>query len=412
MKRVVVTGMGLITPIGNNINESWKNLISGISGVGNITKFNSQSFLTKIAAEIKKFSPSDFLKAKDIRRLSLFAQYGVVAGIAAIEDSMMLTYPELNKEKIGIITGTSRGAFSSLEQVKDVFNIKGFKSISPFFIPGSMNSAINGYLSIYYGLKGINYNISNGCVSGNQAIGEAVRHIQSGNATIMIAGGAESPITPLIISGYNACKALSIQNEKPQLAAKPWDKNRDGFVMGEGAGMLILEEYTHAVKRKAKIYAELIGYASNSDASHITTPSFEGTSRCLQLALENAQITPEMVQHINAHGTSTFLGDKNETNAIKNVFGHHAYKLAVCSTKPMTGHLLGAASAIEAIFTVLTVKNDIVPPTINLFTADPECDLNYVTKVAKKIPIKYAMNNSFGFGGVNAVVIFKKYEHP
>lgn len=408
MKRVVVTGIGLVTAIGNNVDQSWQNLLSGVSGVGNITKFETQRFATTIAAEIKNFYHADILSNKDNRRMSLFTQYGVIAGISAIEDSMLLSCLELDKEKIGIITGTSRGAIASIEAQQ--ISTKGHKGISPFFVPGTMHSAINAYLSLRYGFRGVSYNITNGCVSGNQAIGEAMHHIRRGDANVMITGAAESPITPLIISGYNACKALSCQNENPALAAKPWAKNRDGFVMGEGAGILVLEEYTHAIKRNAKIYAELIGYASNSDAYHITSPSFEGTSRCMQLALENAKVCPEQIDYINAHGTSTLLGDRNETNAIKHVFGSHAYKLMITSTKPMTGHLLGAAPAIEAIFTVLSIKNDIIPPTINLSIRDPECDLNYVTNHAQNSSIQYAMNNSFGFGGVNAITLFKKYQ--
>ncbi len=406
-RRVVVTGIGIVSPVGNDLATAWDNIKNGRSGIDAITYFDTTDFATKFAGEVKNFSTTGFMDDKDARRVDKFIRYGMVAGVQAVRDAG-LEDGNINKERVGIIIGSGIGGLPLIEDTKELIQEKGVRRISPFFIPGAIGNMVAGNLSIMYGYMGVNYGIVSACATSNHCIGDAMRYIEYGDCDVMIAGGAESTISPLGVGGFIACRALSARNDDPKTASRPWDRDRDGFVLGEGSGVLVLEEYEHAKARGAKIYAELIGYAATADAYHITSPSLAGPTRSIQLAMHNAKINANQVDYVNAHGTSTPLGDLNESNAVKNAFGDHAYKLSISSTKSMTGHLLGAASGIEAIFSIMAINDGIIPPTINLNNQDPECDLDYTANVAKEREIKIAMSNSFGFGGTNSTVIFKK----
>ena len=406
-RRVVVTGIGIVSPVGNDLTTAWDNIKNGKSGIEPITYFDTTDFSTKFAGEVKNFSTEGFMDDKDARRMDKFIRFGMVAGVQAVRDSG-LENSNINKERVGIIIGSGIGGLPLIEDTKEILQEKGVRRISPFFIPGAIGNMVAGNLSIMYGYTGVNYGIVSACATANHCIGDAMRYIEYGDCDVIIAGGAESTISPLGVGGFIACRALSSRNDDPKSASRPWDKDRDGFVLGEGSGILVLEEYEHAKARGAHIYAELIGYAATADAYHITSPNLAGPTRSIKLAMHNAKINPEQINYVNAHGTSTPLGDINESNAVKAAFGDHAYKLSISSTKSMTGHLLGAASGVEAIFSIMAIKEGIIPPTINLQNQDPECDLDYTANVAKERPIEIAMSNSFGFGGTNSTIIFKK----
>jgi len=407
-RRVVVTGMGMVSPLGLDLMSSWKAVIEGKSGVGYITHFDASDYSVRIAAEVKGFDPSNYIELKEVKKMDRFIHFAVAATHMAFEDSMLKITPE-NAERTGIVIGSGMGGLPAIEYYHRILLEKGWKRVSPFFIPMVIVNLAAGQISIRYGIKGPTLAVTTACATGNHSIGEAFRMIQYGDADVIIAGGAEAVITPMAIAGFAVMRALSTRNDEPEKASRPFDSDRDGFVMGEGAGILILEELEHAIKRGAKIYAELVGYGMSSDAYHITAPAPAGTggASCMKMALNDAGISPEEVDYINAHGTSTKQGDELETQAIKTVFGEHAYKLSVSSTKSMTGHLLGAAGGVEAIFTILSIYEDIVPPTINLDNPDPECDLDYVPYKPRKKQVRYAMSNSFGFGGTNASLLFK-----
>ncbi|MCX7856900.1 MAG: beta-ketoacyl-ACP synthase II [Deltaproteobacteria bacterium] len=410
-RRVVVTGLGLVTPLGIGIENVWRRILNGESGISYISRFDTTNHETKIAGEVKDFKPEDYINPKDLKRMDLFIQYALAATKIALEDSGLDVSKE-NPERVGVVVGTGLGGLPTLEHYHKVLLEKGPSRISPFFIPMLIANEASGHIAMKYGFKGPNLCIVTACATGSHSIGEGFRIIQYGDADVMIAGGTEANLTPLTIGGFNAMKALSTRNDPPERASRPFDKNRDGFVVGEGAGIVILEELTHAKMRGAKIYAELIGYGYNADAYHITAPcpDGEGFVNCMKMALSDARINPEEVDYINAHGTSTELNDAIETLAIKKVFKDHAYKLAVSSTKSMIGHLLGAAGAVEAIFTVLTIRDNICPPTINYETPDPECDLDYVPNIARERRVNVGMSNSFGFGGTNSVLVFRRYQ--
>jgi 3-oxoacyl-[acyl-carrier-protein] synthase II len=409
-RRVVVTGVGLVTPLGIGIDNVWRSILSGESGISRITRFDASNLETKIAGEVKNFKPEEYINPKDLKRMDLFIQYALAAAQIAIEDSGIDIKKEI-PERVGVVVGTGLGGLPTLEHYHKVLLEKGPSRISPFFIPMLIANEAPCHISMKYGCKGPNLCVVTACATGAHSIGEAFRIIQYGDADIMIAGGTEANLTPLTIAGFNAMKALSTRNEFPERASRPFDRERDGFVVAEGAGVLILEELGHAKKRGAKIYAEIVGYGYNSDAYHITAPcpDGEGFIKCMEMAIKDAKINPEEVDYINAHGTSTELNDKVETLAIKKVFGDYAYKVPVSSTKSMIGHLLGAAGAVEAIFTILSIRDNICPPTINYENPDPECDLDYVPNVAREKKIQIAMSNSFGFGGTNSVLIFRRY---
>lgn len=406
-RRVVVTGLGVISPVGNGVQTAWNNLIAGKSGITNITKFDTSAFASTIAGEVKDFNVEDYLSAKDARRMDTFIQYGLAAGIEAFKDSG-IEVTEENAERIGVSIGSGIGGMQFIEDTDVLYHESGPRKISPFFIPGTIINMISGNLSIMFGLKGPNVAIVTACTTGTHSIGDASRMIEYGDADVMIAGGAEAAITQLSVGGFAAARALSTRNDDPATASRPWDKDRDGFVIGEGAGVMVLEEYEHAKKRGAKIYAELSGYGMSADAYHMTAPNMDGPRRSMRNAMQNAAINPDAVQFVNAHGTSTPLGDANETNAIKAAFGEHAYKLVVNSTKSMTGHLLGGAGGLESVFTVLSIHHQISPPTINIFNQDPECDLDFCANTARDLKIEYALKNNFGFGGTNGSLVFKK----
>ncbi len=406
-RRVVVTGLGVISPVGNGVQTAWKNLIAGKSGITNITKFDTSAFASTVAGEVKDFNVEDYLSAKDARRMDTFIQYGLAAGIEAFKDSG-IEVTEENAERIGVSIGSGIGGMQFIEDTDVLYHESGPRKISPFFIPGTIINMISGNLSIMFGLKGPNVAIVTACTTGTHSIGDASRMIEYGDADVMIAGGAEAAITQLSVGGFAAARALSTRNDDPATASRPWDKDRDGFVIGEGAGVMVLEEYEHAKKRGAKIYAELSGYGMSADAYHMTAPNMDGPRRSMRNAMQNAGINPDAVQFVNAHGTSTPLGDANETNAIKAAFGDHAYKLVVNSTKSMTGHLLGGAGGLESVFTVLSIHHQISPPTINIFNQDPECDLDFCANTARDLKIEYALKNNFGFGGTNGSLVFKK----
>jgi 3-oxoacyl-[acyl-carrier-protein] synthase II len=411
-RRVVVTGLGLITPLGIGVETTWENLINGRSGIVKITQFDASAFPTQIAGEVKNFNPEDYIEFKSIKKMDRFIQFAVAAATMAVDDSG-LKITESNSERTGVIVGSGMGGLNTIEHYNIVLLEKGPRKITPFFIPMLSINLASGQISIRFGAKGPNSAISTACATGSHAIGDAFKIIQRGDADVMIAGGAEAVITPLGIGGFDAMKAISTRNDEPEKASRPFDIDRDGFVVGEGAGIMILENLQKALERGAKIYAEVIGYGMTSDAYHITSPSpgGEGASRCMALALRDGGVEPSEIDYINAHGTSTKYGDEIECSAIKTVFGEHAYKVAISSTKSMTGHLLGAAGGVEAVFSVMSILNGIIPPTINLNNIDPECgNLDYVPHTARKMPINYVLSNSFGFGGTNACLLFKKFE--
>ena len=406
-RRVVVTGLGVVSPVGIGVQASWADLIAGKSGISKITKFDASNFASQIAGEVKGFDVSQFLPAKDARRMDTFIQYGLAAGIEAVKDSGIVATEE-NAERIGVVIGSGIGGLGLIEDTNDTYDEGGPRKISPFFIPGTIINMISGNLSIMYGFKGPNVAIVTACTTGTHCIGDAARMIEYGDADVMVAGGAEAAITELSVGGFASARALSTRNDDPATASRPWDRDRDGFVIGEGAGVMVLEEYESAKKRGAKIYAELIGYGMSADAYHMTAPNMDGPRRSMCNALKNAGVNPGEVQFINAHGTSTPLGDTNETNAIKAAFGEHAKKLVVNSTKSMTGHLLGGAGGLESVFTVLSIHHQISPPTINIFNQDPECDLDFCANTARDMKIDIALKNNFGFGGTNGSLVFRK----
>lgn len=409
-KRVVITGLGAISPIGNTVEETWQNALKGVSGIDLITKFDTTNFSVKFAAEVKNFKVADYIPAKDARRMDVFIHYGMAASIQAIRDAGLENNENINKQRIGVAVGSGIGGLPNIENTQTEYLKTGTKRISPFFIPGTIINMISGNISVMYGYQGPNLAIVTACSTGTHSIGEAARLIQYGDADIMIAGGSEAVVCPLAIGGFAAARALSTRNDDPKTSSRPFDKDRDGFVLGEGAGVLVLEEYEHAKARGAKIYAEIAGFGMTADAHHMTAPLEDGSgaARCMSLALQNADLSPNDVDYINAHGTSTPLGDVAETTAIKAAFGETAKNLVVNSTKSMTGHLLGAAGGIEAVFTALAIKNQISPPTINIFNQDERCDLDYCANQARQMEIRAALSNSFGFGGTNGTLAFKR----
>jgi len=408
-RRVVITGLGVVSPVGNTVEQAWQNVLAGRSGIDRITRFDVSSFPVQFAGEVRDFDITQYLPAKDARRMDLFIHYGMAAGIQAIKDAGLEAHPA-NADRIGVSIGSGIGGVPLIESTRDDFIASGVRKISPFFIPGSIINMVAGNLSILYGYKGPNIALVSACSTGTHSIGDAGRLIEYGDADIMIAGGSESCICPSGLGGFCAARALSTRNDDPKTASRPWDKDRDGFVLSEGAAVMVLEEYEHAKARGARIYGELAGFGMSADANHITAPceDGEGAARCMNNALRNAQLNPQDVQYINAHGTSTPLGDKAETVAVKRAFGEHAKNLVVNSTKSMTGHLLGAAGGIEAVFSTLAVYHQISPPTINIFNQDEACDLDYCANTAREMKIDTAMSNSFGFGGTNATVVIKR----
>jgi 3-oxoacyl-[acyl-carrier-protein] synthase II len=409
-RRVVVTGLGCVSPLGIGVDETWKGIVEGRSGITRITKFDASNLPSQIAGEVKNFKPQDFMPEKLVSRVDTFIQYAIASARMALEDAKLVDV-ELG-ERAGVIIGVGMGGVGQVEHYTRILDERGYKRVTPFFIPMIIPNMAAGQVAILFGAKGPNLAVCTACAAGNHAIGEAYRMIKNGLIDIAICGGTESLITPLTVAGFAVMKALSTRNDEPEKASRPFDAKRDGFVIAEGAGILVLEELTHAQKRGAKVYAELIGYGATCDAYHMTAPSpdGEGAETCMKLALEDANIAPNEVDYINAHGTSTPLNDVAETKAIKKVFGEHAYKLMVSSTKSMTGHLLGGAGGLEAVITVKALETGIVPPTINLEEPDPECDLDYVPNQARRANIKVAMSNAFGFGGTNACLVFKKWE--
>lgn len=409
-RRVVVTGVGAVTPLGNDVETTWKGIIEGKSGIGPLTRVNADEYPAKVAAELKDFNPEVFMDRKEARKMDRFTQYAVASALMAVKDAD-LTINEENSERVGVWIGSGIGGMETFEQQYETFQKRGYKRVSPFFVPMLIPDMATGQVSITLGARGFNSCTVTACATGTNSIGDAFKVIQRGDADVMVTGGAEAPITKMSVAGFCANTALST-NPDPQTASRPFDKNRDGFVMGEGAGIIILEELEHALARGAKIYAEIVGYGATGDAYHITAPApgGEGGARAMKMAINDGGLQPQDIDYINAHGTSTEYNDKFETLAVKEVFGEHAYNLAMSSTKSMTGHLLGAAGGVEAIFTVLAMRDSILPPTINYETPDPECDLDYVVNKARSKEIKAAMSNSLGFGGHNATIVFKKYE--
>ncbi len=408
-RKVVITGLGIISPVGNTVEQAWQNILAGRSGINKITRFDASTFPVQIAGEVKDFDITKYLPAKDARRMDTFIHYGMAAGIDAIRDAGLEAHPA-NAERIGISIGSGIGGLPMIEATRDEFNVSGVRKISPFFVPGSIINMISGNLSILYGFKGPNVALVTACSTGTHSIGDAARYIEYGDADIMIAGGAECTVSPLGLGGFCAARALSTRNDDPQTASRPWDKDRDGFVLSEGAGVLVLEEYEHAKARGARIYGELAGFGMSADANHMTAPCEDGAgaANCMTNALRNARVNLEEVHYLNAHGTSTPLGDKAETIAVKRAFGDHAQHLVVNSTKSMTGHLLGAAGGIEAVFSTLAVYHQISPPTINIFNQDEACDLDYCANTARQMKIDVAISNSFGFGGTNGTVVIRR----
>jgi 3-oxoacyl-[acyl-carrier-protein] synthase II len=409
-KRVVVTGLGLVTPLGIGLEPSWNALIAGTSGIGPLTQFDASQLPVRIAGEVKNFDPAPYIEAKEIKKMDRFIHFAMAAATMAVEDSG-LTVTESNAERVGVIVGSGMGGLHAIEHYHKALLERGYRKVTPFFIPMLIINLASGNISIKFGARGPNSAIATACATGSHAIGDAFRLIQRGEADAMIAGGTEACITPLGIVGFAVMKALSTRNDDPERASRPFDAERDGFVVGEGSGVVILESLETALSRGARIYAEVIGYGMSSDAYHITTPAPEGkgAAQCMRSALRDAGIAPEQVGYINAHGTSTKYGDELETMAVKTVFGEHAHTLCVSSTKSMTGHLLGAAGGIEAVFSVLAIARGVVPPTINLDNPDPECDLDYVPNRAREMNVDVALSNSFGFGGTNASLLFRRY---
>jgi len=410
-RRVVVTGLGMVTPLGTGIEKNWEMVCAGKSGIGPITKFDASQFSSQIAGEVLDFKSEDFMDKQQVRRFDIFVHYAVASARMAMEDSG-LKIDSKNRERVGCITGSGLGGLTMLEHYHKVLLEKGPRRISPFFIPGMIANMAPGQIAIEYGAKGPNLSIETACAASSHAVGESFKQIREGTADAMITGGSEAVVTPLALGGFCSMRALSTRNDEPEKASRPFDLDRDGFVMGEGAGILILEEMNHALERGAHIYAEVAGYGLSGDAYHVSAPEPDGGGAisCMSMAIEDAGLKPEDIDYINAHGTSTKLNDESENKAVKAVFGEHAYKLAISSTKSMTGHLLGGAGGIEAAYTVLTVKHGIMPPTINYETPDPVCDLDYVPNEARKAKVRAAISNSFGFGGTNATLLFKAFE--
>jgi 3-oxoacyl-[acyl-carrier-protein] synthase II len=409
-KRVVVTGIGAVTPLGNDVESTWKNILAGKSGIGELTRLNPEEYPAKVAAELKDFDVELFIDRKEARKMDRFTQYALVSSLMAVKDANLEITDE-NAERVGVWIGSGIGGMETFEQQFQTFLKRGYRRVSPFFVPMMIPDMAAGQVSITLGAKGMNSCTVTACATGTNSIGDAFKVIQRGDADVMVSGGSEAPITQMSMAGFCSNTALST-NPDPSKASRPFDTNRDGFVMGEGAGIVVLEELEHALARGAKIYAEIVGYGSTGDAHHITAPApgGEGGARAMKLAIQDGELIPQDLNYINAHGTSTPYNDKYETMAIKEVFGDHAYKLAISSTKSMTGHLLGAAGGVEAIFSVLAIKDSVIPPTMNLETPDPDCDLDYVANEARKQEVNVAMSNSLGFGGHNATIVFKKYQ--
>jgi 3-oxoacyl-[acyl-carrier-protein] synthase II len=410
-RRVVITGLGLISPVGNSVAEGWANLLAGRSGIDIVSRFDASGLSCRFAGEVKGFNIEDYIPAKEARHMDTFIHYGLAAAMQAVQDAGLPTGEALSEEqaeRIGCLVGSGIGGLPLIEETQIEYAARGARRISPFFVPASIINMISGHLSIKYGFTGPNLAIVTACTTGLHAIGMAGRLIEHGDVDVMVAGGSESTVSPLGIGGFAAARALSTRNDDPKTASRPWDKDRDGFVLGEGAGVLVLEEYEHAKKRGAKIYAELAGFGMGADAYHMTAPNVDGPKRAMKAALRNAGINADAVQYLNAHGTSTPLGDLNETNAIKLAFGDHAKKLVVNSTKSMTGHLLGGAGGIESVFTTLALHHQVSPPTINIFNQDPECDLDYCANTAREMKIDVAVKNNFGFGGTNGTLVLRR----
>lgn len=410
-RRVVVTGLGCISPVGNTVADAWANLLAGKSGIANITRFDASAINCHFAGEVKDLDLDQYIAPKEARAMDKFIHYGIAAAVQAVQDSGLATGEALSEEeatRVGVVIGSGIGGLPLIEDMHSEYLNKGARRISPFFVPASIINMISGHVSMRYGFKGPNLAVVTACTTGLHSIGEAGRHIEYGDADVMIAGGSECCMSPLGVGGFASMRALSTRNDDPATASRPWDKDRDGFVLGEGAGVLVLEEYEHAKKRGAKIYAELGGYGLSADAGHMTAPNMDGPRRAMLSALSNAGVNADQVDYLNAHGTSTPLGDVNETNAIKAALGDHAKKTVVNSTKSMTGHLLGGAGGIESVFTVLAIHNQKSPPTINIFNQDPECDLDYCANTARDMKIDVALKNNFGFGGTNGALVFKR----
>lgn len=410
-RRVVITGMGMVSPVGLTVKESWENILAGKSGIAPITHFDVSAFPTTFGGSVKGFDVTNYLSPKDAKKMDPFIHYGIAAAIEAIKDSG-LEVTEENAERIGVAIGSGIGGLPGIEKGVEGYLNGGPRKISPFFVPSNIINMVSGHVSIMYGMKGPNIALVTACATGTHSIGDAARIIEYGDADVMVAGGAEMATGPLGLGGFSAARALSTRNDSPETASRPWDVDRDGFVLSDGAGVVVLEEYEFAKKRGANIIAEVVGYGMSGDAFHMTLPAKggEGGMRCMQAALRNAKLNTDQINYINAHGTSTPAGDVAETQGVKGCFGDHAYKLAMSSTKSMTGHLLGAAGGIEAIFTALAIRDQVAPPTINIFNQDPECDLDYVANTAREMPIKYALSNSFGFGGTNGTLALAKPE--
>jgi len=410
-RRVVVTGLGLICPVGNTVAEGWSNLLAGRSGIAPITRFDASAMACRFAGEVKGFNVEDYIPGKESRHMDTFIHYGLAAAVQAVQDAGLATGDALNEEeaeRIGCMVGSGIGGLPMIEQTDGDYRERGPRRISPFFVPASIINMISGHISIRYGFKGPNLAIVTACTTGLHCIGDAARMIEYGDADVMVAGGAESTVSPLGVGGFAAARALSTRNDSPETASRPFDKDRDGFVLGEGSGVLVLEEYEHAKKRGARIYAEVAGFGMGADAFHMTAPNVDGPKRSMMAALRNAKINADQVDYLNAHGTSTPLGDVNETNAIKLALGDHARRVVVNSTKSMTGHLLGGAGGIESVFTVKALHEQVSPPTINVFNQDPECDLDYCANTAREMKIDVAVKNNFGFGGTNGTLVFRR----
>ena len=406
-RRVVVTGLGLISPVGNDVASGWASLLAGRSGIGRITRFDATAFTSQIAGEVRGFDVSEWMPAKEARHFDTFIHYGIAASTQAVRDAG-ITADNVDPERVGVIVGSGIGGLPMIEDNHAELVNRGPRRVSPFFVPGSIVNMVSGQVSIMHGFQGPNYAVVSACTTGLHSIGDAGRLIEYGDADVMIAGGTEATVSPLGIAGFCSARAMSTRNDDPATASRPWDRDRDGFVLGEGAGVLVLEEYEHARRRGARIYGELSGYGMSADAHHITAPDRNGPRRGMLAALRNAGLNGDQIQYVNAHGTSTPLGDKNETEAIKLAFGDHAHKLVINSTKSMTGHLLGAAGGVESVFTVLAVQHQVSPPTMNIFNQDPECDLDYCANEAREMRIDAAISNSFGFGGTNGSLVIKR----
>ena len=411
-RRVVVTGLGLVSPVGSTVADGWANIVAGHSGIDKITRFDASGLACRIAGEVKGFNVEDYMPGKEARHMDAFIHYGMAASIQAVQDAGLPYGESLNEEqaeRIGVMVGSGIGGLPMIERTGDEYRERGARRISPFFVPSSIINMVSGHVSIRYGYTGPNMAIVTACTTGLHCIGGAGRLIEYGDADVMVAGGSEGTVSPLGVGGFAAARALSTRNDDPKTASRPWDKGRDGFVLGEGAGVVVLEEYEHAKKRGARIYAELVGFGMGADAFHMTAPNVDGPKRSMLAALRNARINGAEVDYLNAHGTSTPLGDLNETNAIKLAFGDHAKNLVVSSTKSMTGHLLGGAGGIESVFTVLALHHQIAPPTINIFDQDPECDLDFCANQARPMKIDVAVKNNFGFGGTNGTLVFRRF---